>query len=250
MPTIDCPDCTKLVSDRATQCIHCGSPLKTAKSFNDRSEGGNYNNPTDSHLNTPQPAFGRITGYSKEADIGSFRDNETGETYKFKSKDVAGFKPPDGLVGKTLSYELTGGDAIRIRVRENEQEQLYAEASRMSPMARPTDNNEKVTKSYLWSLMMVALIAIYWISKGAPNPALFFYFDEAKEQCVSLAEQNSGNSIMFGPEEITASTAKIMRGKIVVQLDQTRGDKIFAIMCIVGDDRVQIPSLLEQGNWR
>ena len=232
------------------QCIHCGSPLKTAKPINDGSESEMYANPRDSHLKIRQPAFGRITGYSKEADIGSFRDNETGEAYKFKSKDVAGFKPPDGLVGQTLSYVLTDGDAIRIRVRENEEEQLHAEAARMSPAARPTDDNEKVTKSYIWSLMMVALIAIYWISKGAPNPALFFYFDEAKEQCVSLAEENSGDSIMFGPEEITASTAKIMRGKIVVQLNQTRGDKIFAIMCTVGDNRVQIPSLLEQGNWR
>ena len=43
---------------------------------------------------------------------------------------------------------------------------------------------------YLFVLVIVVFVAGYWISKGSPNPTLFFAANDAKRECLSLANKN------------------------------------------------------------
>ena len=111
-------------------------------------------------------------------------------------------------------------------------------------------DKERVTKSYLWYLMVLVIGGGYWIAKGTPEPALFFSGNVAKEECLRLANENKDNSFLFKNGDIKANKSWIKDGKRVVQLTQKDGDTINMIMCLYGDEMVQIPSVLEQGRWR
>ena len=112
--------------------------------------------------------------------------------------------------------------------------------------------SEKITKKYIWFLFVLVIAAGYWISKGAPNPSLFFAEDSAKKECLSLANKNKDSSFLFNNKTIRANDSWLKDGKRVVQLlqDTDDGDGIRQIMCIYGNGMVQIPSMLEQGKWR
>jgi len=101
-----------------------------------------------------------------------------------------------------------------------------------------------------WYLVILVLAGGYWISLGTPNPMLFFSGDWAKEECLALANKNKGSSFLFNNETIKANNTWIKDGKLVVQLLQDDDDGINQIMCIYGNDMVQIPSMLDQGKWR
>lgn len=95
------------------------------------------------------------------------------------------------------------------------------------------------------------MAAGYWIAKGTPNPTLFFAGSSAKEECLRLANENKGSSIMFNSNEITANDTWLKDGKRVVQLLQMNDNNgMNQIMCVYGNGMVQIPSLFEQGRWR
>jgi len=112
--------------------------------------------------------------------------------------------------------------------------------------------SEKITKKYIWFLFVLVIAAGYWISKGTPNPSLFFAEDSAKKECLSLANKNKDSSFLFNNKTIRANDSWLKDGKRVVQLlqDTDDGDGIRQIMCIYGNGMVQIPSMLEQGKWR
>ena len=108
-------------------------------------------------------------------------------------------------------------------------------------------NNNYV--GYLFVLVIVVFVAGYWISKGSPNPTLFFAANDAKRECLSLANKNKG-TFLLNNKEIKVNDTWIKNGKRVVQLVQGKGDDIDFIMCIVGNGMVEIPGMLEQGKWR
>ena len=110
--------------------------------------------------------------------------------------------------------------------------------------------NGKITKNYIWYLVVLIVAAGYWISKGTPSPSLFFAADSAKQECLRLANENKGTSLLFNNETIKAHDTWLKDGRRVVQLLQKDGDGIKQIMCIYGNGMVQIPSLLDQGKWR
>lgn len=107
-----------------------------------------------------------------------------------------------------------------------------------------------VTRPYLRFLVGLLILAGYWISKGAPDPILIFTEDSAKEECLRLANENKGKSIMLSKDPIEARNTWLKDGKRVVQLIQTKDEDIKQILCIYGNGLVQIPSLLEQMRWR
>ena len=110
--------------------------------------------------------------------------------------------------------------------------------------------NGKITKNYIWYLVVLIIAAGYWMSKGTPNPTLFFAGDLAKKECLRLANENK-DSWLFNNETIRANDTWLKDGKRVVQLLQDDDDDgINQIMCIYGNDMVQIPGAFEQGKWR
>ena len=115
---------------------------------------------------------------------------------------------------------------------------------------RNSKGSEKITKNYIWYLVVLIIAAGYWISLGTPNPSLFFAADSAKQECLRLANKNKDSLFFFNNETIRANDTWLKDGKRVVQLLQDDDDGINQIMCIYGNDMVQIPSMLEQGKWR
>ena len=111
-------------------------------------------------------------------------------------------------------------------------------------------NEEKITKKYIWQILVVLLITGYWISKGTPNPSLFFATNTAKNECLKLANENLDSLLFSGTGKIEARKSWLKGGKRVVQLIQENDKNIRQIMCVYGNGVVQIPSLFEQGRWR
>lgn len=110
--------------------------------------------------------------------------------------------------------------------------------------------SRKITDNYGWYLVVLIVAAGYWISKGAPNPSLFFSADSAKKECLRLANENKGKMFIIKNETIKANDTWLKDGRRVVQLLQNDGEGMNQIMCIYGNGMVQIPSLLDQGKWR
>jgi hypothetical protein len=109
----------------------------------------------------------------------------------------------------------------------------------------------KITKTFIWWLVVLIVAAGYWISKGTPNPVLFFTANSAKQECLRLANENKGTVLFLDDNEtINANDTWLKDGKRVVQLLQKDGDGMNQIMCIYGNGMVEIPSILEQGRWR
>jgi len=105
-------------------------------------------------------------------------------------------------------------------------------------------------KGYLFVLVIVVFAAGYWISKGTPNPTLFFAANDAKRECLSLANKNKGSFFLLNNADIETNKTWIKNGKRVVQLIQGKGNSLNRVMCIYGNGMVEIPGMLEQGKWR
>ena len=105
-------------------------------------------------------------------------------------------------------------------------------------------------KGYLVILVVIIFAAGYWISKGTPNPTLFFAAQDAKRECLSLANKNKGTFLLLNNDKIEANDTWIKDGMRVVQLVQGKGDSVNFVMCVYGNGMVTIPGMLEQGRWR
>ena len=138
---------------------------------------------------------------------------------------------------------------------DNEREQKSKErlelqkALRNKKELRNSKGGGKITKNYISFLVVLIIAAGYWISLGTPNPNLFFSAESAKDNCLRLANKNKGNFVIKDAA-IRVNDTWLKGGMRVVQLLQNEDDDINEIMCIFGNDMVEIPSMLEQGKWR
>ena len=144
------------------------------------------------------------------------------------------------------------GEALDNEREQNSKERLELQKElRNKKELQNSKGSEKITKNYIWYLVVLIIAAGYWISIGTPNPTLFFAGDSAKQECLSLANKNKDSLFFFNNETIRANDTWLKDGKRVVQLLQDDdGDGMKQIMCIYGNGMVQIPSLLDQGKWR
>jgi len=247
MPLINCPDCNKEVSDKAEACIHCGCPIKEDLEVN--SIGDN--------VTSESGRKGTLIHHSQNGG-GRIKDEETGKIISFSPYEVSDKKLLAGYINKTLIYENVAG-RLKIHAPSDapvnpfltQNSRNSAQYSTTTQISAPSNSDgEKITKNYVWYIMVLVIAAGYWIAKGTPNPSLFFAGSSAKEECLNLANENKG-SIMLNANEITANDTWLKDGKRVVQLLQKDEDNgVNQIMCIYGNGMVQIPSYLEQGRWR
>jgi len=246
MSIINCPDCAKEISDRAETCIHCGCPLDLTGE--QRSQPKTLNE---------ELRRGTLVSCSPEG-RGQIKDIDTNQIISFFPSEVSENKLLHGYSGKTILYEKIAG---RLKIHappDAPANPFFAQNSKSPPHhstaekidAPANGGGKKITKNYLWYLMVLIIIAGYWISKGTPSPALFFAGSTAKSECVRLAEENKGSMFLIGSGDIRANDTWIRDGKRVVQLIQETPDGMHQIMCLYSNGMVFIPSALEQGRWR
>ena len=250
MPLITCPDCKKKVSDKAPACIHCGCPLNNE----DKSL---LINEVIAENSSQRKAT--LVECRSESGGGKIQDIETEKTISFSPYEVVDKKLLKDYVNQAILYEkdngrlkITGPSTAPINPFFERNSRNTSEPNLNSQSANVTRHDtDRVTKNYLWYLMVLVILAGYWISKGTPNPSLFFASSSAKEQCLTLAKENKGSSLIFNNDVIKAEDTWLKDGKRVVRLLQTDNNgSMNQIMCVVGNGMVQIPSLLEQGKWR
>ncbi|MDC0037552.1 hypothetical protein OAJ30_02630 [Alphaproteobacteria bacterium] len=117
----------------------------------------------------------------------------------------------------------------------------------------PNSKKIEITNNYTVYLVVLVIIVFaagYWISKGTPDPTLFFTANDAKRECLSLANKNKGIHFLINNQKIVVNDTWIKNGKRVVQLVQGNNNNLNRIMCTYGNGIIEIPSILEQGKWR
>lgn len=111
MALIVCDECEKKVSDKAAYCIGCGAPIirenNTVSSYQDTEK------PDKLIVRMSSDAY--VSSYSAEPDIGYVVDNNSGEKFRFSSKDVIDGINPHGLVGGKVNLEILPNETVKIR---------------------------------------------------------------------------------------------------------------------------------------
>jgi hypothetical protein len=265
MALIVCDECGREISSKALACIHCGNPLDGNDSF---SPAQDSNPPMVS--NTDEDTY-------CEGIIAKVADDKDDLPWKYKIRDIEGinyFANGDVVVisantdinlidGQIVLFDpsLANGRVSRIKISDDlyyvSKEDFSKDTGVVLTQVRNSNNinspkvqnNDKITKNYLWILMVVILCGGYWISKGTPSINLLFASSAAKSECERLAIKNKGNGII-GEGAVMADATWLKDGKRVVRLKQIEEDEINTIMCLYSNGIVQIPGLFEQGRWR
>lgn len=253
LPLIDCPDCRKEISDRAPACIHCGCPIDLENTVS---------------KNGPSPAVEKKEEFKEGIIVQISLSDEYWWRYKIRDKEGISYLANEEVnilntnIEKNLKENdfvlfdpnLENGVVSRMSIPSDFSNLVLSDFTKNTG-AYGTDavhqlSENKITKNYLWYLVLLIIAAVYWIAKGAPNPALFFTGNTAKEECLRLANENKAKLFFFNGNEITANDTWLKDGKRVVQMLQKDEDGMRQIMCLYGNGMVQIPSALEQGRWR
>ena len=111
MALIVCGECKKKVSDKAAYCIGCGAPIISE------------NNTVSTYQDTEKPdklivrmsSNAHVSSYTADPDIGYVVDNDSGERFRFSSKDVIDGINPHGLVGCKVNLEILPNETVKIR---------------------------------------------------------------------------------------------------------------------------------------
>ena len=267
MALVDCYECGKQISDKSEHCIHCGAPISLSKATTpeitiqpsvpeDVSTALNLPEATD--IVRQEGIIQKIlTGHKNSKSIAEIIiQMPNGSIISTGEQEAKEIKPFLWSINEQVSYRKIDGNAVDLKkvksvgVSSDRSNDSNSPSPSPSKISERNGNNERVTKNYLWYLMLLTIFAGYWIAKGTPNPVLFFSGSIAKQECLHLANKNKDSFIMFNNNEITANNSWLKDGKRVVQLLQKDDDKgINQIMCVYGNGMVQIPSLLEQARW-
>lgn len=161
----------------------------------------------------------------------------------------------EAIVCKHCKSSLNEEDKIEAGLREEYTKNFNSKKPKKNSYSDWNDENAKgtgkITENYILFLVVLIIAAGYWISLGTPNPSLFFSAESAKDNCLRLANKNKNKGIfVIKDAAIRVNDTWLKDGMRVVQLLQNEDDNINEIMCIVGNDMVEIPNILNQGKWR
>lgn len=261
MALILCDECQTEISDKSKQCIHCGAPI-----------GDSLENTALVSKHKIDELIGVIVNINERNDIPwRYKIMVAGGYGFFANENVeiseGSEEQPDLKNGSYVKFKpiLTNGRIKNITILDDVKEEVKNSFEKdvkfmitddlglqrmVEKLSGVNTDDEKITKKYIWQIIVIVLLVGYWIAKGTPNPALFFAGSTAKEECLNLANDNLDSFMFFGSSEIEARDTWIKNGKRVVQLIQENDGKLQQIMCVYGNGVVQIPSLFEQGRWR
>lgn len=275
MALITCPDCGKDISDKATACIHCGCPIETIPAKTTM--------PSEQHKNNEYPELlpGLVDYIGDKKDPFQFKiraaeghhviaDKDT--TISDLNKKSSHIQKEAIQIGSIVYFKQDFSEEGRLKQiffstdisKSSISNSDFKKATNLIRTSAPTletnqtssanqgakvSDDQKITKNYLWFLLVILIAGGYWVSKGTPAPSLFLASDLAKEECLNLANKNK-NYILFNDNKIDPGKTWLKDGKRVVQLLQKEGSNMRQIMCVYGQGTVQIPSLIDQGKWQ
>ena len=272
MALIDCDECGKQISDKAVHCIQCGAPIgqspnapikepfSTEKVVEDDSLKSFVElHPEASNSNTRRKA--KLLSCKPETGGGTIQDTETQAIMSYSPFDVSDGKLLSGHEGSIIEYEKSSGRLLLIAPENTFENQFVKKSGQIKPTQPESassqfksssdgEDQNKISKNYIWYLMIIILLGGFWFSKGTPSPELIFARSQAKSECVRLASENKGSGMILDNVDVVANDTWLKDGKRVVQLTQTDNGKIRTIMCLYGNGMVSIPSMFEQSRWR
>ena len=272
MALIDCYECGKQISDKAGHCIQCGAPIEQLTNapikepystkeldYDDSVKSSLELLPEASNSNTRRKA--KILSCKSETGGGTIQDIETQAIMSYSPFDVSDGKLLSGHEGSIIEYEKSSGRLLLIAPENTFENQFVKKSDRIKPTQPAAassqfksssggEDQNKISKNYIWYLMVIILLGGFWFSKGTPSPELIFNGSQAKSACVHLASKNKGSGMILDNVDVVANDTWLKDGKRVVQLTQTDNGKIRTIMCLYGNGMVTIPSMIEQSRWR
>ena len=272
MALIDCYECGKQISDKAGHCIQCGAPIEQLSNapikepsstkeldYDDSVKSSLELLPEASNSNTRRKA--KILSCKSETGGGTIQDIETQAIMSYSPFEVSGGKLLSGHEGSIIEYEKSSGRLLLIAPENTFENQFVKNSGRIKPTQPASassqfksssggEDQNKISKNYIWYLMVIILLGGFWFSKGTPSPELIFAGSQAKSECVRLASENKGSMMILDNVDVVANDTWLKDGKRVVQLTQTDNGKIRTIMCLYGNGMVSIPSMFEQNRWR
>jgi hypothetical protein len=102
-------------------------------------------------------------------------------------------------------------------------------------------------------LVFVAALFGLWAYFGFPSPVTLAEWPSAKQDCVDFAEKHKSELFFDSASKpIKAVDSWLKNGKVVVEIgafDDTDATYM-PRLCVVGGDRIQIVSILENAAWR
>jgi hypothetical protein len=272
MALIECEECGKQISDKAPQCIQCGAPIEKTSITPKTEDIGTHAEALDDSVQSflslhPESRASherrkaKIISCKSETGGGTIQDIETQAMMSYSGFEVSDGKLLSGHEGSIIEYERRSGRLFLIAPENTFENQFVKKSDRIQPTQPASvssqfnfssggEDQNKISKNYLWYLMVIILFGGFWFSKGTPSPALFFAGSSAKKECLKLANKNKGSMMILSNADIRANNTWLKDGKRVVQLLQENDDKIREIICIYGNGMVQIPSMFEQNRWR
>ena len=114
--------------------------------------------------------------------------------------------------------------------------------------------SEKVTKNYLWFLVIIGLLGGYWISLGKPDISLIINKSNRESSCLRVVKRERDRTVfLFNDSSIYMDDSWFAKGKLVVSLRQrSNNNKGYnSVLCIAHKNRsVTILPASQESNWR
>lgn len=139
----------------------------------------------------------------------------------------------------------------------------------MSDQPASTDNRENPTPSpqaltnikvslsagakfFLLFLVLLVFVFNYWGYLGYPSPDVFANWNQARIDCLNLANANKESLLSDGDQSIKPQSEWIRKGKLVVEIAIRKNDddsKFSSRLCVVGGGEDEIVPALNDASW-
>jgi len=131
---------------------------------------------------------------------------------------------------------------------------LNEEKEKEKKNSKKKKKSEKVTKNYLWFLVIIGLLGGYWISVGTPDISLIINKSNRESSCLRVVKRERDRTVfLFNDSSIYMDDSWFAKGKLVVSLRQrSNNNKGYnSVLCIAHKNRsVTILPASQESNWR
>ena len=131
---------------------------------------------------------------------------------------------------------------------------LNEEKEKEKKNSKKKKKSEKVTKNYLWFLVIIGLLGGYWISVGTPDISLIINKSNRESSCLRVVKRERDRTVfLFNDSSIYMDDSWFAKGKLVVSLRQRNNNDngYKSVLCIADKNRTfTILPASQESNWR